>query len=67
MKERNRDSEIMESGNLTDAEFKTLVEKMINELMRRIIEFSENFNKEIKNIKMEMEIIEGNQSEIKNT
>ena len=38
----------MESSNLTDAEFKTLVIKMLNELRGRIDELSENFNKEIK-------------------
>ena len=63
MREENRDPEIMESSNLTDAEFKILVLKMLNELHK----FSENFNKEIKNIKMKIEIIKGNQSEMKNT
>ena len=48
MKEQNRDPELMESSNLTDAEFKTLVIKMLNELMGSVDEFSENFNKEIK-------------------
>ena len=58
----------MESSNLTDAEFKTLVIKMLNEFLGSVDEFSENFNNEIKkNIKMEMEIIKGNQSEMKNT
>ena len=67
MTEQNRDPHIMESSNLTDAEFKTLVVKMFNELMGRVDEFSENFNKEIKNTKMDMEIIKGDQSEMKNT
>ena len=48
MREQNRDPEIMESSNLTDAEFKTLVIKMLNELLESV----ENSNKEIK---MEME------------
>ena len=39
----------MESSNLTDAEFKTLVIKMLNELLGNVDKFSENFNKEIKN------------------
>ena len=60
MTEHNRDSDIMESSNLTDAEFKTLVIKMLNELLGSV----ENSNKEIK---MEMEIIKGNQSEMENT
>ena len=47
MREENRDPDIRESSNLTDAEFKTLVIKMLNELMERVDEFSEN-NKEIK-------------------
>ena len=38
----------MESNNLTDAEFKTLVIKMLNELKGSVDELSENFNKEIK-------------------
>ena len=66
-REENRDPDIMESSNLTDAEFKTLVIKMVNELSGSFNKFSENFNKEIKNIKIEMEIIKGNQSEMKNT
>ena len=53
----------MESSNIPDAEFKTLVIKMLNELLGSV----ENFNKEIKSIKVEMEIIKGNQSEMKNT
>ena len=56
MRKQNRDSGIMESSNLTNAEFRTLVIKMLNELMGSVDEFSENFNKEIKNIKIEMEI-----------
>ena len=42
MGEQNRDPDIMESTKLTDAEFKTLVIKMLNELL---VKFSENFNK----------------------
>ena len=65
-REQNRDTEITESSNLTDEEFKTLVIKMLNELRGSVDEFSKNFNKEIKkNIKMEMEIIKGNWSEMK--
>ena len=60
MREHNRDSAIVESSNLINAEFKTLVIKMLNELR-------ENLNKEIKYIKTEMEIIKGNQSGRKNT
>ena len=54
-------------SHLTDAEFKTLLIKMLNELRRSVGEFSENFNKEIQNIKMKMEIIKGKQSEMRNT
>ena len=67
MRKQNRDPEIMKSRNLTYLKFKTLIIKMLDELMESVEEFSENFNKEIKNIKMEMEIIKGNQSEMKNT
>ena len=67
MREEKRNPEIMESSNLTDAAFKTLVIKMFNELRGRVDELSENFNKEIENIKMDMEIIKQNQSEMKNT
>ena len=48
MREQNRDPKIMESSNLTDAEFKTLIIKMLNELRGSVDEFSENFNDEIK-------------------
>ena len=61
MREQNRDPEIMELSKLTDVEFKTVVIKMLNKVMGSVDEFSENFNKEIKNIKVEMEIIEENQ------
>ena len=57
----------MESSNLADAEFKTLVIKMLNELRGSVDKVSENFNREIKKLKMEVEIIKGNQSEMKNT
>ena len=36
MKEQNRDSNVMESSNLTDAEFKILAIKMLNELLGSI-------------------------------
>ena len=64
MREQNRDPGIMESSNITDAEFKTLVIKMLSEHRGRIDELSENFNKEIENIKVEIENIKKNQSEI---
>ena len=67
MREQNRDPEIMESSNPTDAKFKTLVIKILNELRESVDELSENFSKEIINIKVEMEIIKENQSEMKNT
>ena len=47
-REQNRDPEIIDSTNLTDAEFKTLVIKTLNELRGSIDELSENFNGEIK-------------------
>ena len=47
MREQNRDPDIMESSNLTDAEFKTLVIKMLNELRGGIEELSEEFKNNI--------------------
>ena len=41
----------MEASNLPDAEFKTLVIRMLNELKGRLEELGENFNKEVENIK----------------
>ena len=40
---------------------------MLNECRGRVDKFSENFNRDMKNKKMEMEIIKGNQSEMENT
>ena len=60
MREQNRDPDIMEPSNLTDAEFKTLVIKMLNELLGNV----EKSNEEIK---MEVKVIKGNQSEKENT
>ena len=48
MREQKRYPEIMESSNLTDAEFKTLIIKMLNELRGNVDDISENFNKDIK-------------------
>ena len=50
----------MDIGNLPEKEFKALVIRMLTELGKRIDEHSENFNKELENIK-------NNQSEVKNT
>ena len=49
-----------EKNNLPDKEYKVMVISMLTELERRIDEHSENFNKELGNIKR-------NQSELKNT
>ena len=54
MREQNRDPEIMRSSSLTDAGFKTLVIKILNELLGSVDKISENFNKEIKNTKIEI-------------
>ena len=45
----------METSNLLVTEFKTLVMRMLNELRGTVEELSENFNKQIGNIKMELE------------
>ena len=47
----------METSNLPDTEFKTLIIRMLSELRRRVEELSENINKEIINAKMELENI----------
>ena len=65
MRKWNRDSGIMEKSNIKDAEFKTPVIKMPNGLRERLDELSENFDKEKQNIKMKIEIIKGDQSEMK--
>ena len=71
MKEQNKTPEKelnkMKTSNLPDAEFKTLVIKMLSELRGKSEELSETFNKEIGNIKMEIKNIKENQSEIKIT
>ena len=61
MKEQNKslEKEInkMETSNLLDVEFKTLVIRMLNELKGKVDKCSEKFNEEIGNIKMEIENI----------
>ena len=56
VKEQNKtpekDLNKMQTNNLQDAEFKTLVIRMLNEHKVRVDEFSEDFNTEIQNIKM---------------
>ena len=54
MKEQNKtEKELtkMEAKNLLDAEFKTLVIKMLNELRGRTEELSKDFNRESKHKK----------------
>ena len=67
MREQNRCPGIIESSNLTDAEFKTQVIKMLNERMGSVDEFSENSTEIKKKHKNGNGIIKGNQSEMKNT
>ena len=59
MKEQNKTPEKelnkMETNNLPDAEFRTLVIRMLNELRGRVEKFSKNFNRDKGNIKMEIE------------
>ena len=50
----------MEISNLPHKEFKVMVIKMLTDLRRGMEEHSENFNKEIENLKY-------NESELKNT
>ena len=44
----------METSNLLDAEFKTLVIRMLNENRERVEELIENVNKETGNIKIKI-------------
>ena len=65
MKEQGKTSENelnkVKINNLPDKEFKVMIIKMLNELgRRRMDEHSEDFNKEVENIKK-------NQAELKNT
>ena len=48
MRKQNRDPDIMESNNLINSGFKTLVIKMLNELLGSVDKFSKNFNKDKK-------------------
>ena len=56
----------METSNLLNAEFKTLVLRTLSELRGRVDELNENFNKEIGNTKMEIEDMKKKQSKMKN-
>ncbi|KAF6104390.1 hypothetical protein HJG60_011334 [Phyllostomus discolor] len=55
----------METSDLPDSEFKTLVLRIVSELRGRVVELGENFNKEKGNIKVEIESLKNNQSEMK--
>lgn len=61
MKEHNKTSEKeqnkIERSNQTNTEFKTLVIWVCNEFRRKVGEHSENFNKEIEIITIEIENI----------
>ena len=57
MKALEKELNKMEASNLPDIEFKILVIRMLSELRGRVDELSDNFNKEIKNIKIEIENI----------
>ena len=61
--ERNK----METSNLPDAEFKTLVIRMLSELRGRVYKLNQNFNKEIVNIKTGIDRQKKKQPEKKNT
>ena len=41
----------METSNLPDSEFKTLIIRMLNEFRGQVHELSENFNKKIESVK----------------
>lgn len=54
----------MEISDLPDKEFKTMVIKMLSEI-RTIHEQTENFNKEVENIKYKTKIVEMNNNRAK--
>ena len=60
LKEQKKTLKNNETNNLPDKEFNTLVIRMLTELGKRIEEHSENFKKEVENIKK-------NHLELKNT
>ena len=59
IKEQNKTPEKelnkMETSDVPEAEFKTLLMRKLNELRGKIKELSENFNKETGNIEMDIE------------
>ena len=56
----------MEASNLPDIEFKTIVIRMLKELMSRMDELRDNLSKVIVIIKKEIETTKENQSEMNN-
>ena len=56
----------MEVSNLPDIEFKTIVIRMLKELMSRMDELRDNLSKVIVIIKKEIETTKENQSEMNN-
>ena len=57
----------MEISNLPGKGFKIAIIKMLAELRRRMDELSENFNKEIENIKRNQSELRSTITEMKNT
>ena len=57
----------METSNLPDADIKTLVTRMLNELRGRLQALGENFKKEMESIKQYQSEIMNKITEIKNT
>ena len=54
----------METSNLLDTKFKTLAIRTLNEIGGRIDKLNADFNKEIENIKEEIQILKKNESKI---
>ena len=57
----------IEATKIPNAEFRTMVIRMLKNPRGRMDDFSENLNKEIVSMKKDIETIEKNQSEMKNT
>lgn len=49
----------MEMNNLSDKDFKVMATKMLNKLRRKMDDHSDNFNKEIENIRKHQEEVTG--------
>lgn len=57
----------METISLPDSKFKMLVIRMFSKIRGKIVELSENFNKELENARHKKENLKKNKSKMENT